>query len=312
MSTPTSIRALSKLPRELRDEIYAEVLDFSTSPPKSPTDEAVSESDQREEDQGWGVIYYQRHFPSTNLAGLLGCNHQIRDEVLDLIKVEAGGIAYSVDLMIWENSIQPTWMELPTPPKYTKQLNVTLRMFSHTGPQWGESGILGQYLLQMLRRFLYDGPSFATDPPGRRDSRPLYPLHLEELTIVLEAMKTKVDDKTGAPEKNPEEIARRRLSAYISKFVRSGLLYGKIDTIRMWYAERSTVWHICDNGDRTESARRWGPFGWGPVLQITQKIVDNGSVDYSEELDCVPPDPVEIERRRRELEDFNPDVDFVF
>lgn len=196
MSTPTSIRALSKLPRELRDEIYAEVLDFSTSPPKSPTDEAVSESDQREEDQGWGVIYYQRHFPSTNLAGLLGCNHQIRDEVLDLIKVEAGGIAYSVDLMIWENSIQPTWMELPTPPKYTKQLNVTLRMFSHTGPQWGESGILGQYLLQMLRRFLYDGPSFATDPPGRRDSRPLYPLHLEELTIVLEAMKTKVDDKT--------------------------------------------------------------------------------------------------------------------
>lgn len=72
------------------------------------------------------------------------------------------------------------------------------------------------------------------------------------------------------------------------------------------------MWHICDNGDRTESARRWGPFGWGPVLQITQKIVDNGSVDYSEELDCVPPDPVEIERRRRELEDFNPDVDFVF
>ena len=311
-----SCKGIFKLPREVRDSIYESVLDFGTDPPASPAEE----DDRREEDQGWGTMYYQRDLPSTSLGGLLGCSQQTRREVLDLIaRVNASGesgIRYKLDLMIWENSLQPTWLKTPTPPKYVKEIVVDIRMFSHRGPQWIGNALLGQYLLQMLRRFLQFGPRFITDPPGRRDLRPLYPLRDPTLTIFFNAMDTKLDDETkeivprtpwtGNPREDPENNARFRLHHYISKFVASGLLYGKLDKIRMWYKEEMHVWEIVDKGDRTTSAHRWNQYGWGPVLQETQDFVDRGTLDYSEELDCDPPDPEEVIRfREMEAADSN-------
>lgn len=312
-----SDKGIFKLPREVRDQIYEEILDISIDPPSSPAEE---EDDRREEDQGWGCMYYQRNLPSTNLEGLLGCSQRTRREVLDLIGEY--GVRYKLDLMIWENSLQPTWLELPAPPKYVREVVVDIRMFDHHGPQWGETGILGQYLLQMLRRFLQLGPGFATDPLGRPDYRPLYPLQKPSLMIFFHAMDTKIDDETkeivprtpwtGNPREDPENCARLWLQHYISKFVKSGLLYGKIEKIRMWYKQKLHVWRIVDKGDRTRSAQRWDQYGWGPILQITQEFVDKGTLDYSEELDCDPPDAEEVMRLCREIEAINPDISFSY
>lgn len=61
-------------------------------------------------------------------------------QVLALIKASnrslERSIQYELDLMIWENSLEPTWLALPTPPQYVKRLQVTVRTFSHIHLQW--------------------------------------------------------------------------------------------------------------------------------------------------------------------------------
>lgn len=80
MSIKSPIGILFSLPRELRDMVYVEVLEECTEAPRAPSDDA----DQREENQGWGTIYYQRDLARPNVEGLLRCCRQIRDEVSEL------------------------------------------------------------------------------------------------------------------------------------------------------------------------------------------------------------------------------------
>lgn len=104
----------------------------------------------------------------------------------------------------------------------------------------------------MLRRFLHHGPAFATNPLGRSDFRPLYPLHVKEVNIIFESMKLQVKDGEivekepgkGPPRDDPEGFSFQCLRYSVKKFVRSGLLYGSVDEISLSYEAARETWAI--------------------------------------------------------------------
>lgn len=102
---------LLHLPREIRDQIYSDVLDTAgLDPPICPT-----ETDYCiHEDQGWGCGYYQKSFPPISCLSLLLCNRLISSEVTEMITRKNNNkktaFRYKLDLMIWDIDLQPTWL----------------------------------------------------------------------------------------------------------------------------------------------------------------------------------------------------------
>ena len=309
MSTSVKVNWFSLLPRELRDQIIELVFLAEIEPPELPQDQ----DRRREEKQGGGSIYYEHPPPLTNLQGLLGCSRQLRQESLEFMDrygaSNGSAFQYKLDLAIWGCSLQPTWLFLPVPPKYISQITVQLRMFNHSfllevdrvgANEEDRYGILPQYLLQMLRRFLHHGPSFATNPPGRRNTRPLYPLHIDRLQIEFASMTTELVEVDGKMKLAPllpswpspsldEFTSVEILSQDIRKIARIGILHGSIDEVGVKYRNFVQVWRVPDSRDKALAAKVLSPYGWGPVLKITQKAVDKGDIAYSEALDCRPP-----------------------
>ncbi|CAF9939930.1 MAG: hypothetical protein HETSPECPRED_002107 [Heterodermia speciosa] len=341
MSAPVKVNRLCDLPRELRDHIFEQVFLAETEAPESSKDP----DDRREERQGWGSVFYERSSLLTNLQGLLGCCRQLRQESLETInkfsESDASSVHYKLDLAVWGCSLQPTWLYLPVPPKYVRQVTVKFRMLDHsTSAQWGgpfkldgerNYGILTQYLLQMLRRFLHHGPSFATNPPGRRNTRPLYPLHIDTLHVDFESM-SQEDLMISVPSKfaalpnfgspslattwfidfhpplgpgwqTPEKTAFKKLSQNLKKIARIGILHGSVDEVRVQYNQTVLSWPVADSRDKALAAKVLSPYGWGPILKITQKSVDAREIAYSEALDCRPPVSDEIAEIIRGLDD---------
>ena len=324
MSASVRVNWLCHLPRELRDHILEIVLLAEIEAPAFPQDQ----DDRREEIQGRGSIYYERTLPLPNLQGLLGCTRQLRQESLETIHrldtSDGSALQYKLDLAVWGCSLQPTWLLLPVPPKYARQVTVKFRMFDHCAEQWsnrpgeeanGGYAILPQYLLQMLRRFLHHGPSFATNPPGRRNTRPLYPLHIDRLQIDFANMNTEIivdvdGTNTLAPLPpswtgswhGPESYAFKDLSLNVRKIARIGILHGSIDEVCVQYRHLVKGWRVPDSRDKALAAKVLSPYGWGPVLMMTQKLVDAGEIAYSEVLDCRPPLSEGVAEISRELE----------
>ena len=324
MSVSAKIPWLCSLPRELRDQIIEIVFLAETEASEFPRDEDL----RREERQSEGSVYYEHTVPPTNLQGLLGCSRQLRQESLDFISrhsaSDGSAFQYKLDLAIWGCSLYPTWLYLPVPPKYIKQVTVQLRMFNHCEGQWADPwirndderyGILTLYLLQMLRRFLHYGPSFATSPPGRPNTRPLYPMHIDRLQIDFANMATKIvffdGKKIFAPLSpewkeswlNLEPFAFSEFLLNVKKIARIGILHGSIDEVRVQYKQIVQSWSVPDSRDKALAAKILSPYGWGPVLRITQKAVDEGRLTYSEALDCRPRLSCEETGGSRQLED---------
>lgn len=328
----TATCQLLHLPREIRDHIYSDVLDTAAlAPPICPT-----EADNCiEEDQGWGCGYYQKTFPPISCLSLLLCNRLISAEVIELItrKNNSGKTAlrYKLDLMIWDCDLQPTWLSLPVPLKYVKQVDVDIRFFRFGGPQWADHPpVLSQYLLQLLRRFLTNGPLFIwphSGPPLPSSHRPP---HLDNLSITFISMLQKSSSSSknyqvlnfpgqhfSAKKFRKAEVdAYSRLSKYIPLLANSGLLFGKIKSLQLHYDGTTTtttgsggdgeddvdddvdddesltnVFDVKNMGDVSLTEALSSGYGWGPVMEITQRIVDNGGIEYTDTLDCLPKDP---------------------
>lgn len=304
------------LPREIRDQIYSEVVDTpALAPPICPTES----DDCIEEDQGWGCGYYQKSFPQISCLSLLRCNRHIRTEVSELIARKNNkkntALRYKLDLMIWDCDLQPTWLSLPAPLKYVKTVEVDVRFFRYGGPQWADHPtVLSQYLLQLLRRFLINGPVFI-----RPRSRPLLIFHcpplLDNLTINFIPMLQSASSssspsnyqvldfpgqKLGADNFLKAEVdAYIRLSKYVALIANSGLLFGKIKSLQLRYGTKTedcdggmtNVYDVKDVGNIKLTEALCSRYGWGPVLEMTQKMVDGGGIEYSDTLDCFPLDP---------------------
>lgn len=359
---------LLHMPREIRDQIYSEVLD---TPPLAAPNCPTELDDCIEEDQGWGCGYYQKKMPPISCLSLLLCNRLISAEVIELIthknNNEKTALRYKLDLMIWDCDIQPTWLSLPVPLKYVKVADVGIRFFRFGGPQWaGHPAVLPQYLFQLLRRFLTNGPLFIWPHSGPPLPSSYRPPQLDKVSITFISMLQKSSSSSSSSStSSPSSInyhvlnfpgqhrsvkkflkeefnAYYRLSKYIRLLANSGLLFGKIKSLHLHYNGTKTTTtgssggveggeggeedtNDLDDGSTTTPSssseggeedeiddddgsltrvfdvRNMGDislieglssgYGWGPVMEITQKLVDSGGVEYTDTLDCLPRDP---------------------
>ena len=312
------------LPREIRDRIYDDVLNEMFRRPESP----IEENDDRiEEDQGWGSNFFEHTLPTISCLGLLGCSRQVADELREAIsRINIGtetGIQYQLDLMIWDASMQPTWLSLPAPRHFLKSVRVDFRIFRHGEFEWtGNRPILGQYLLQMLRRFLDNGPHFIKENPTNEVRRAPRDLCLESLTInfvrmehVIPSMRSEDDDNNTKPQLIPrgsgdtldlvidevsdthpttvckDQAALWALKNFLEKIAGSGLLFGRFRFVKLCYGGKIKEWIIEDKGNLETTLAQWKPYGWGSILQSTQELIDHGTLDYDPIHDCVPRSP---------------------
>jgi hypothetical protein len=118
--------SLLSLPRELRDQIIEHVVLFRKVPPQDPTQCLQS----RVESSGDGTLRLPAPSQETyNASGLLGTTRQIRDETRH--RLSQLNPPYSLDVMIGDNELWPTWTCCPTRSSGPiDTVNVTLRFFS--------------------------------------------------------------------------------------------------------------------------------------------------------------------------------------
>ena len=118
--------SLLSLPRELRDQIIEHVVLFRKVPPQDPTQCLQSRVDS----SGNGTLRLPAPSQETyNAFGLLGTSRQIRDETQ--YRLSQLNPPYSLDVMIGDNELWPTWTCCPTRSSGPiDTVNVALRFFS--------------------------------------------------------------------------------------------------------------------------------------------------------------------------------------
>ena len=313
MSSNTSphMAGLLRLPLDLRHTIYDYLLEFTVLPPASPYE---VKGDRREEDQYWGSMFYEQDFHTASTIGplLKSRNKQIQQEVQSFLRrkiwKEGASIKYKLDLMVWECSLTPTWLSLPTPSAYVDTLEVDLRFFRYSTPAWCQPhpGMLAQYLLQMLRRFFERGPHFT--PSLTEKHMPLHPwqVRLDLLAINFIHSDTSMsmdprnpltlDDDLNSPDavrrlRNPAQFALLFLQEYLDMLANSGLLSGKVERLRLCCGTTQRDWVIVKRYSIATIVQKWAPYGWDQHLRETQRLVNNNSLRYVELLDCLPKQP---------------------
>ena len=111
MAERDEIPGLLRLPREIRDEIFSYLLFEHNNPPQNPSFPGARISDygfqcplhRREMPSSTGI--YAIKYPQTpsrcGYSGLLRTNHQLRDELLELVAhtLASGQLTAELDLM---------------------------------------------------------------------------------------------------------------------------------------------------------------------------------------------------------------------
>ena len=307
-NTSPHIADLLHLPLEMRHRIYDYLLESTVLPPTSPYE---FKGDRRVEDQYWGSMFYERDLHTASTIGpLLKCgNKRLQQEVQSFLRrkiwMEGASIKYKLDLMVWECSLIPTWLSLPTPSAYVDTLEVDLRFFRYSKLAWYRRcpGMLVQYLLQMLRRFFERGPQFT--PSLTEEHVPLHPwrVQLDLLSINFIQSDTSIpldprnqlmlhDDVNSLDAvrrlRTPAQFSLFLLQVYLDRLANSGLLFRKVKRLRLCCGTLQREWFIIERCKIAAIVQRWGPYGWGQHLRETQRLVNNNSLRYVELLDCLP------------------------
>ena len=100
----------------------------------------------------------------------------------------------------------------PSPETLPDKFGVDFRIFRHGEFEWtGNRPVLGQYLLQMLRRFLDNGPRFRKENLPNEVRRAPRDICLKSLTInfvrmehVITSMRSEDDDNNTKPQLTPQ------------------------------------------------------------------------------------------------------------
>lgn len=296
--------ALLRLPREIRDLIYMYLLTTEQEPPEDSIQ--VDKANTIQEDQGDGSIYYERPLPTIACQGLLATCRQIHHETIEAINscngVPSTALKYKLNLIIWDENLRPTWLWLPAPPRYVKHVEVDMKCLDHLHSQpvaarLRHSHILAQYLLQMLRRFFENGPRMVKPAlKARNDCNRKAPPFVEKLIINLVSLPSYWTKEKGefvvrdSELEQLEEGTRRFLKNYLHDIIRRGSLLGKVGTLELRYGgEVVCVWDDMAPIPFGGSISRLHPYGWGPVLQRTQDLVDKGRLKWNKLLDCERP-----------------------
>lgn len=154
MASDSKPNDLFRIPRELRNVIYEIVLLFKNEAPESSNDSFQLEC-----------------LPQPNVGGLLACNHQIRREVIDTIthhNMIEPGLHFELDFIGYAQSPQLTWLWVPAPMKYIKQMTVTYRIPLNTNLYLNCSIAMERALehwtdrtLRLFTQFFDPGPYFT-------------------------------------------------------------------------------------------------------------------------------------------------------
>lgn len=236
------------LPREIRDQTYEDILDSAGQrPPKIPTIVAENPTVGREgTPQGIVYRYHGRNSaPSISCAGLLGSNHQISDEMGEIImrrnNLTKDAVHYKLHLAACHKSLLPIWLSLPAPLKYLRTLHIDLQLSTHEKFEWvGSIGYLAGLSLQLLLRFFRCGPKLVESLdqlPQQEQLRNQMP-YLDLVTINLVAVPAEgVEMRKYAREGPHVDVADRMtfdfLGRYLGVIVASDVFCGKIKTVRL-------------------------------------------------------------------------------
>ncbi|SMR63053.1 unnamed protein product [Zymoseptoria tritici ST99CH_3D1] len=159
--TTTESRLLS-LPRELREEVYKHAMTLSFSPPTR----ALRVIPPIETDQ----LYNWTDPPRWQPLNLLLVSHQVRHETLKLIsRLESTNSFHAtLDIFTSGSVYTPKWtlVNLGIRPKSRVNLHVNLTIVSGEAFRGdGGPGAAFKTLLNLLNRFIFDGPTFLDYKP---------------------------------------------------------------------------------------------------------------------------------------------------
>ncbi|MCJ1455678.1 hypothetical protein MMC28_006034 [Mycoblastus sanguinarius] len=254
------------LPREIRDRIYEAVLDsevHALSFPKTKdkiyriknedwrrNHEAVLDSivhapslpktkDKfyRIKNENWRRNHVERDSQIASCLGLLACNRQISSEMRESISRKntssETGVQYKLDLISWGDTLNPTWLSLPTPPGYVKSLDVQFRVLRHKNSH-RVSAMTMLEMLHLFRQLFRHGPLFRPHP-CRNNGEPRYPFHINMITInFVEVPKRSsfgIDDASG--QRHPLWFMR----GYLTLMAHDGIPFDELGLLRLRYGD---------------------------------------------------------------------------
>ena len=172
MSSSSSL--LLRLPRELRDMIYAYFLEAQRSAPPSPPfagPRIYRLEGDRYNQEPQGDIAYPITIAQTSVNALLSTNRLIRSEILGLADKRNKNstiLPADLDIMATGYVLYPLWTRLPALPSSNTPLNITvrLRIFSpeafraQDGPP-RRPCMASHGFLTLLNQFITCGPAFT-------------------------------------------------------------------------------------------------------------------------------------------------------
>ena len=282
-----------RLPRELRDLIYSTILLSRREAPESPADASSRWLEQNflnrdgcgEFDRGLHGIRYEGSFAGHACASLLQCNRQISQETKEAIKFQAASSRYRIDLMFTPLDMWPTWIMLPAPLTYLESVEVDFRICDkemYMG--WSSShhyDISMQNFLRLLSQFIVRGPRFickacdlnaiTMDAPSLCQDCQVNALHLNVLIVNFVRMrgctKPLIPFQSLDGEdllRNLEVLALGKLVKTLEKLANNGIVFGKIDLIRLRFDDTMYDWKVKDRDPERilEAVKKWTKYGW--------------------------------------------------
>lgn len=254
-----------RLPREIRDHIYEATLDSAGQrPPKMRT--IVAKNPIICQEGTLQGIFYRCHginsYPAISCAGLLGSNHQISDEMVEIImrrnNTTKEGVQYKLHLAACHKSLLPIWLSLPAPVKYLRTLHVDLQLSTDEKFEWvGSVGYLAELSFQLLLRFFHCGPKLSEgleQLPQQEQLRDRMPC-LDLATINLVAVPADDVEMLKSAREGPQVAVADRLTfdflgRYLGVIAASDVFRGKIKTVRL---------HCCQSEQEFTVERRLTP-----------------------------------------------------
>ncbi len=169
----------TKLSRELRDNIYENLLQSSRTPPVSPDHGGARKYPNEEDEEYFETCnsYPAEDLESTATPLQLTCR-QVHDEVQEaILRLKSSRhLTYKLDLMMLDEAkLYPTWLAFPAFVDEIPRLDVDFRLFGDVeGKQSAMRGgcggppLLIWSLFRLTERFLRRGPDFlASCEPNR-------------------------------------------------------------------------------------------------------------------------------------------------
>ncbi|KAG7009713.1 hypothetical protein G7Y79_00002g008280 [Physcia stellaris] len=254
MASALNTNHLFGIPREIRNCIYKMVLLSENKAPESPGDR-----------NRCGPL---PRLPQSNVGGLLACNQQLRQEVIETISyVNIGSeLQIKMDTITWGTESpesQVTWLLVPAPMKYIRQMIITSRIAINT--DWESQTCIHHALetgfFTILGLFLQVfGKEHIFGSRRSRDTTSCYPLHLGKLFLNV----TFMHDKSKLKEhdypwlqgctvdflEDYKEVFNNNLCNMIDHDIRANSYISMTDQIVLRYDHFVTTWQLLEDPKR--------------------------------------------------------------